>query len=129
MPPMGVIFPLRTAVRAWGGDCAGHEDRGWKFPGCRTRQARSIVRCITIAGVCTALYMKEALDWAAKNGGATGENVAKGFYQKANWVPAGMEGVPAIPRPGPKRIIVPTTNVDLYRSKNLPARPMATSTI
>jgi branched-chain amino acid transport system substrate-binding protein len=46
-----------------------------------------------IAGVCTALYMKEAVEWAAKNGGATGENVKKGFYQKADWVPAGMEGV------------------------------------
>jgi len=32
-------------------------------------------------------------DWAAKNGGATGDNVAKGFYQKKDWVPAGMEGV------------------------------------
>ncbi len=36
--------------------------------------------------------MKEALDWAAKNGGATGENVAKGFYQKKDWVPAGHGG-------------------------------------
>ena len=34
--------------------------------------------------------MKEAIDWAVKNGGATGENVAKGFYQKKDWVPAGM---------------------------------------
>ena len=46
-----------------------------------------------IAGVCTALYMKEAMEWAAKNGGATGENIKKGFYQKKDWVPAGMEGV------------------------------------
>jgi branched-chain amino acid transport system substrate-binding protein len=46
-----------------------------------------------IAGVCSALYMKEALDWAAKNGGTGGENVAKGFYQKKDWVPAGMDGV------------------------------------
>ena len=46
-----------------------------------------------IAGVCTRALLKEALDWAAKNGGATGENVAKGFYQKKDWVPAGMEGV------------------------------------
>ena len=46
-----------------------------------------------VAAVCIALYMKEAIEWAAKNGGATGENVAKGFYQKKDWVPAGMEGV------------------------------------
>ena len=87
----GVIFPLRTAV-GWGGNA----------PGMKTVMEISkmsdpsgkVYRPVHyIAGVCTALYMKEALDWAAKNGGATGENVAKGFYQKANWVPAGMEGV------------------------------------
>ena len=26
----------------------------------------------------------------AKNGGAVGENVKKGFYQKKDWVPAGI---------------------------------------
>jgi len=37
--------------------------------------------------------MKEAVEWAAKNGGATGEKrPRRDFilpYQKANWVPAG----------------------------------------
>ena len=87
----GVIFPLRTAV-GWGGNA----------PGMKTVMEISKMSDPTgkvyrpvhyIAGVCSALYLKEALDWAAKNGGATGENVAKGFYQKADWVPAGMEGV------------------------------------
>jgi branched-chain amino acid transport system substrate-binding protein len=87
----GVIFPLRTAV-GWGGDA----------PGMKTMMeiskmsdpAGKIYRPVHyIAGVCTALYMKEAIAWAAANGGATGENVAKGFYQKKDWVPAGMEGV------------------------------------
>ena len=87
----GVIFPLRTAV-AWGGNA----------PGMKTVMEISKMSDPTgkvyrpvhyIAAVCSALYLKEALDWAAKNGGATGENVAKGFYQKKDWVPAGMEGV------------------------------------
>jgi branched-chain amino acid transport system substrate-binding protein len=82
---------VRTAV-AWGGNA----------PGMKTVMEISkmsdpsgkVYRPVHyIAAVCSSMYMKEALDWAAKNGGATGENVAKGFYQKANWVPAGMEGV------------------------------------
>ena len=69
-----------------------------------------------IAGVCTALYMKEALEWAAKNGGATGENVAKGFYQKKDWVPAGMEGV-CNPSTWTDKDHRGTLKVDLYRMK------------
>lgn len=46
-----------------------------------------------IRGVCAAYYMKEAMEWAKANGGLTGENIRNGFYQKADWVPAGLEGV------------------------------------
>ena len=60
--------------------------------------------------------MKEALDWAAKNGGATGENVAKGFYQKKDWVPAGMEGV-CNASTWTEKDHRGTLKVDLYRSK------------
>ena len=110
----GVIFPLRTAV-AWGGNA----------PGMKTVMEISKMSDPTgkvyrpvhyIAGVCTALYMKEALDWAAKNGGATGENVAKGFYQKKDWVPAGMEGV-CNPSTWTEKDHRGTMKVDLYRSK------------
>src|ERR1700693_3261410 len=110
----GVIFPLRTAV-GWGGNA----------PGMKTVMEISKMSDPTgkvyrpvhyIAGVCSALYMKEALDWAAKNGGATGDNVAKGFYQKAKWVPAGMEGV-CNPSTWTEKDHRPTTTVDLYRSK------------
>ncbi len=44
-------------------------------------------------GVCSAFYMKEAMEWADKNGGISGPNIKKGMYQKANWVPKGLEGV------------------------------------
>src|SRR3954451_5797689 len=82
----GVIFPLRTAV-AWGGNA----------PGMKTVMEISKMSDPTgkvyrpvhyIAAVCSAMYLKEALDWAVKNGGPTGENVAKGFYQKKDLVHA-----------------------------------------
>ena len=110
----GVVFPLRTAV-AWGGNA----------PGMKTVMEISKMSDATgkayrpvhyIAGVCTALYMKEAVDWAAKNGGATGENVKKGFYQKKDWVPAGMEGV-CNPSTWTDKDHRGTLKVDLYRMK------------
>jgi branched-chain amino acid transport system substrate-binding protein len=110
----GVVFPLRTAV-AWGGDA----------PGMKTVQEISKMSdpdgkayrpVHYVAGVCTALYMKEAVEWAAKNGGATGEKVRNGFYQKANWVPAGMEGV-CNPSTWTEKDHRPTLKVDIYRMK------------
>lgn len=46
-----------------------------------------------IRGVCSAFFMKEAMEWAKDNGGITGENIKKGMYVKDNWVPQGLEGV------------------------------------
>ncbi len=84
----GVVFPLRTAV-AWGGNAPGMKT--FMEISKMSDAAGTAYRPVHyIAGVCTALYMKEAVEWAAKNGGATGENVKKGFYQKKDWVPAGM---------------------------------------
>lgn len=45
-------------------------------------------------GVCSAYYMKEAMEMALKlPGGVTGPNVKKAMYLKKDWVPAGLEGV------------------------------------
>lgn len=110
----GVVFPLRTAV-GWGGNA----------PGMKTVMEISRMSDPTgkvyrpvhyVAAVCTALYMKEAIEWASKNGGVTGENVAKGFYQKKDWVPAGMDGVCA-PSTWTDKDHRPTMKVDLYRAK------------
>ncbi|MBN8979819.1 MAG: ABC transporter substrate-binding protein [Rhizobiales bacterium] len=110
----GVVFPLRTAV-AWGGSAPGMKmvqdiSKMSDAAGTAYRPVHYV------AGVCTALYMKEAVEWAAKNGGATGENVKKGFYQKKDWVPAGMEGV-CNPSTWTETDHRPTTKVDIYRMK------------
>ncbi len=110
----GVVFPVRTSA-IWGGTTPGNktvmEITKMSDP---TGQAYRPVHYY--AGVCSALYMKEAMDWAAKNGGVKGPNVKKGFYQKANWVPAGTEGV-CNPSSWTDKDHRSTMQVDLYRLK------------
>ncbi len=69
-----------------------------------------------LAAVCTVFYVKEALEWADRNGGITGENIQKGMYQKKDWVPAGTEGVcePATWTALDHR---PILDVNIYRAK------------
>ena len=110
----GVVFPLRTAV-AWGGNAPGMKT--FMEISKMSDAAGTTYRPVHyIAGVCTALYMKEAVEWAAKNGGATGENVKKGFYQKKDWVPAGGEGI-CNPSTFTETDHRGTLKVDLYRMK------------
>ena len=110
----GVVFPLRTAV-TWGGNAPGMKTV-MEISKMSDASGKAYRPVHYIAGVCSALYAREALDWAAKNGGATGENVAKGFYQKKDWVPAGMEGVcnPSTWTDTDHRSMM---NVNLYRMK------------
>lgn len=47
-----------------------------------------------LAGVCSAMLMVEAMEWAHANGGqVTGERIRDGFYARRDWVPKGFEGV------------------------------------
>ena len=110
----GVVFPVRTAV-AWGVDA----------PGMKTVMEISKMsdpsgigyRAVHyVAAVCTALYMREAVEWAAKDGGAIGPNVVKGFYHKKDWVPVGMDGV-CNPATWTETDHRPTTRVEIYRMK------------
>ena len=50
----------------------------------------------------------------ALHAGVTGPNVKKGFYQKKNWVPAGMEGV-CLPSSWSETDHRSTLTVNLYR--------------
>lgn len=46
-----------------------------------------------IAGICSAFYMKEAMEIALENGNFNGEGIRNAMYVKENWVPKGLEGV------------------------------------
>ncbi|WP_299733517.1 ABC transporter substrate-binding protein [uncultured Endozoicomonas sp.] len=46
-----------------------------------------------IRGVCSTLYMAEAMKWAEENGGITGANIKQGMYAKQDWIPEGLDGV------------------------------------
>lgn len=110
----GVVFPVRTAA-IWTDDAPG------------MKMVREISKMSDpsgdayrpthyLAGICTTLYMKEAMEWAAGNGGITGENIKKGMYARKNWVPKGSEGVcrPSTWSPDDHRGLL---TFDLYRAK------------
>ncbi len=86
----GLVFPVRTGI-TWGGDAPGMATLTEisKMSG----DENTYRPVHYLAGVCSAMYMVEAMEWAAANGGVNGPNVQKGMYQKKDWVPAGMEGV------------------------------------
>ena len=79
-----------------------------------------------LAAVCATLYMKEAMEWAAANGGVTGENIRKGMYARPNWTPKGTEGVckPSTWTAQDHRSLL---QLDLYRAevKDAPDAPIA----
>jgi len=110
----GVVFPLRTGA-LWTD----------KVPGLALMKEISKVSDPSgkayrpihyLAGVCTALFMKEAMDWAAANGEISGEKIKAGMYVKENWVPKGTEGVckPSHWSPDDHRGLL---QVDLYRAQ------------
>jgi branched-chain amino acid transport system substrate-binding protein len=86
----GVVFPVRTGI-VWNGDAPGMATL--KEISAVSGDANTYRPVHYLAGVCSAMYMVESMNWAAGNGGVTGPNVQKGMYQKKDWVPAGMEGV------------------------------------
>jgi len=71
-----------------------------------------------IRGVCTAFYMKEAMQWAKANGGFTGPIIKQGMYARTDWVPEGLEGVclPSTWTPEDHR---GTMTVNIYRGTNV----------
>ena len=84
------IFPAMTPF--WNDDAAGmslvREISKVSDPDGKTERLHHYIR-----GVCSAYFMKEAMEWAQENGGITGENTRKGMYARTNWVPKGLEGV------------------------------------
>lgn len=110
----GVVFPLRTGA-VWGADVPGMKlMQGISKMSDRSGDAYRPIHYL--AGACTVLYMKEAMEWAAGNGGVTGENIKKGMESRKNWVPKGAEGVckPSTWTAEDHRSML---EVDLYRAR------------
>lgn len=109
----GIVFPLRTKVTWTDLNVPGmklmHEISKMSDP-----QGTAYRVADYMAGVCSAYFMVDAIQWADQHGGITGENIAKAMYQKKDWVPTGLEGVciPSTWTPSDHR---GTTEVDLYR--------------
>jgi branched-chain amino acid transport system substrate-binding protein len=86
-----VVYPVRTSA-IWTGNAPGlamvKEISRISDPSGNAYRASHY-----LAAVCSTLYMKEAMEWAAANGGITGENIRRGMYARTNWVPKGTEGV------------------------------------
>ena len=110
----GVVFPVRT------GAITGDGAPGMKLVDAVSKMADpsgNAYRSVHyISGICSALYMKEAMDWAAANGGVSGPNIKKGFYGKKDWVPAGTEGV-CIPSTWTDADHRGMLTVNIYRAK------------
>ena len=105
----GVVLPVRTRT-LWSDDA----------PGMKTVReiggTGSYRPSHYIAGICTAFYIKEAMEWAAGNGGITSIKIRDGMYARKNWVPKGMDGV-CVPSTWSKTDHRPTTEVLLYRAR------------
>ncbi|WP_298952107.1 ABC transporter substrate-binding protein [uncultured Methylobacterium sp.] len=110
----GVVFPVRTAAVT-----------GGSAPGLATAAEISKISDPSgnayrpvhyLTGICAALYMTEAIGWAKGNGGIAGPNVRKGFYQKKDWVPAGMEGV-CVPSTWTEKDHRGMMSVNIYRAR------------
>ena len=86
----GYIFP--TASPFWGSTAKGMELVKKIHANGSTKKDINPTHHY-IRGICSAYYMFEAMKWAKKNGGITGENIKKGMYATKDWVPAGLDGV------------------------------------
>jgi len=118
MPPSPVRLPMalvfRCAPRLPGAERTRHENHVdiSKI----SDAAGTVYRPVTTSRAsATALYMKEAVEWAARTAARTGENVKKGFYRKPTgyrpeWRVSAMRRLDREGSPG-------TLKVDLYRMK------------
>lgn len=108
----GVVWVMGAAK--WGDDVPGmytvQEVSKMSDPSGQTYRPVHYIR-----GVCSMFLIKEAMEWADRNGGISGANIRQGIYQHRDWVPAGLEGVcsPASWTPDDHRGV---TRVLIYRS-------------
>jgi branched-chain amino acid transport system substrate-binding protein len=109
----GVVFPVRTAT-IWGDDAPGM--KLVQDISAMSDSSGTAYRPVHyISGVCSVYFMKEAMEWAGKNGDIDGPTIRQGMYQKKDWVPAGLDGV-CVPSTWTPQDHRGTTTVNLYRA-------------
>ena len=89
-PANGTVFAVRTGA-IWGEKAEGMATVKKISEISGDKKAYRSVHYI--AGICSALYMKEAMEIANKKGELTGESIRNAMYSKKDWVPTGMDGV------------------------------------
>lgn len=92
----GVVFVVRTGV-LWNGEAPGM-DRVREISAMSDDTGEEYRLLHYLTGICSAFYMKEAMEWADENGGVTGPNIRQAMYALSEeygmeWVPEGLEGV------------------------------------
>ncbi|MGD8709364.1 MAG: ABC transporter substrate-binding protein [Ectothiorhodospiraceae bacterium] len=81
----GIVWPVGAAV--WGTDVPGMKTIK-EIAGGDQRKALHYMR-----GVCSVMFMRDAMEMAAKDGDITGPSVKAALESMKDHVPAGMEGV------------------------------------
>ena len=81
----GIVFPVGAAQ--WGADVPGM-DTIMEIAGGEERKALHYMR-----GVCSVMFMRDAMTRAAEAGAVNGPNVKAALEEMRGHVPAGMEGV------------------------------------
>ncbi len=86
----GTVLAVRTGA-VWGEDVEGM--RLVKKVSLVSRKKEGYRTVHYLAGICSAFYMKEAMEIALQNGNFSGEGIRNAMYARENWVPKGLKGV------------------------------------
>lgn len=109
-----VVVPIRTAA-VWSDEAPGMAVM--KAVSDMSDDTGELYRPVHyLAGICSALFVRDALKWADEHGGIDGENVRKAMYAKTDWFPEGTDGV-CKPMTWTETDHRPTMEVTLYQIK------------
>jgi len=89
-PADGTVFAVRTEA-VWGENAEGM--KLVKEISLISNNKKSYRTVHYISGICSAFYMKEAMDIAMEGGNFSGESIRNAMYENEDWVPKGLEGI------------------------------------
>lgn len=87
----GIVLPVRTKVVWTDTGAPGMETLRKIAEGSKSQTKHRSLHYL--AGVCSAYFMKEALEQASAAGPLTGDSVRSALESRRDWVPKGLEGV------------------------------------